>query len=125
MQSAPLPEDEPSRLKELHEYEILDSSPEEGFDNLAKLASQICGTPIALVSLVDAKRQWFKAKVGIDASETPRDVAFCAHAIRGSDLFVVQDATQDERFADNPLVAACQPTLEMSACSHSRNVRLL
>lgn len=106
MQNAPLPADESSRLAELHQYEILDTPPEEGFDNLAKLAAQICGTPIALISLVDAHRQWFKAKVGIDAPGTPRDIAFCAHAIHGQDLFVVPDATQDERFADNFLVAA-------------------
>ncbi len=106
MQSAPLPEDEPSRLKTLHEYKILDTTAEESFDNLVKLAAQICGTPIALVSLVDAHRQWFKARVGIEAPETPRDIAFCAHAIHGQDLFVVPDTTEDERFADNPLVTA-------------------
>lgn len=106
MQSAPLPEDEPSRLQALREYGILDSPPDEGFDNLAKLAAQICETPIALVSLVDAHRQWFKARMGIETPETPRDIAFCAHAIHGQDLFVVPDTTKDERFADNPLVAA-------------------
>lgn len=106
MLSAPLPENEASRLRDLHQYQVLDTPPEEAFDDLTKLAAQICGTRIALVSLVDAHRQWFKAKVGIEALETPRDMAFCAHAIHGTDLFVVPDATQDERFADNPLVAA-------------------
>ncbi|MDH5741156.1 MAG: GAF domain-containing protein, partial [Nitrospira sp.] len=106
MQSAPLPENEAARLAALQQYEILDTPADEGFDNLTKLAAQICGTPIALVSLVDAHRQWFKARVGIDAPETPRGMAFCAHAIHGNDLLVVPDATQDERFADNPLVTA-------------------
>jgi PAS domain S-box-containing protein len=106
MQSAPLPENEASRLAALQHYEILDTPAEEGFDDLTQLAAQICGTPIALVSFVDAHRQWFKARVGIDVSETPRNIALCAHAIHSSDLFVVPDATQDERFADNPLVAA-------------------
>ncbi|MBH0205148.1 MAG: PAS domain-containing protein [Nitrospira sp.] len=106
MLSAPLPENEASRLRDLDQYQVLDTPPEEAFDDLTKLAAQICGTRIALVSLVDAHRQWFKAKVGIEALETPRDMAFCAHAIHGTDLFVVPDATQDERFADNPLVAA-------------------
>ncbi len=106
MQSAPLPENEASRLSDLHQYQVLDTPPEEAFDELTALAAQICGTPIALVSLVDTHRQWFKAKVGIEAQETSRDMAFCAHAIHGNDLFVIPDATQDNRFADNPLVAA-------------------
>ncbi len=105
MQSAPLPENEASRLRDLHQYHVLDTPPETAFNDLTALAAQICGTPIALVSLIDAHRQWFKAKVGIDAQETPRDIAFCAHAIHGNDLFVVPDATQDRRFAGNPLVA--------------------
>ncbi len=99
-----IPEHEAARLAELEQYEILDTPPEEAFDGLTRLAAQICGTPIALVSLIDTNRQWFKAKVGIDAPETPRDIAFCAHAIHQSDLLIVPDTAQDPRFADNPLV---------------------
>jgi PAS domain S-box-containing protein len=106
VQPAPLPENEASRLAALRQYEILDTPPEAAFDDLTTLAAQICGTPIALVSLIDAHRQWFKAKVGIEAQETSRDIAFCAHTIHGGDLFVVADATHDARFSDNPLVTA-------------------
>jgi len=106
MLSAPLPENESSRLAELQQYTVLDTPPETAFDELTALAAQICGTPIALVSLIDAHRQWFKAKVGIEAQETSRDLAFCAHAIHGNDLFVVPDTAQDTRFADNSLVTA-------------------
>jgi PAS domain S-box-containing protein len=103
---APLPNNEEARLKALHEYAILDTDPEKAFDDLTRLASQICETPIAVVSLVDSDRQWFKSKVGLDASETSRDVAFCAHTILQPDLFVVPDAEQDMRFSNNPLVTS-------------------
>jgi diguanylate cyclase (GGDEF)-like protein len=105
MHAAPLPPDEPQRLEALGRFQVLDTLPEQEYDDIALMAAQICGTPIALVSLVDADRQWFKARVGLAAAETPRDVAFCAHAIlEPARLFVVPDAALDPRFADNPLV---------------------
>jgi PAS domain S-box-containing protein len=95
---------ETDRLAALQAYEVLDSPAEPDFDELALLAARICETPIALVTLVDEERQWFKARVGLDISETPRHLAFCHYAIQQADLFVVPDATEDPRFADNPLV---------------------
>jgi signal transduction histidine kinase len=101
---ATLPHDEQGRLAALRETQVLDTRPEGDFNDIALLASQICATPVSLVCLVDADRQWFKAKVGVDLSETHRDESFCAHAIHGHDLLEVPDATVDHRFSDNPLV---------------------
>jgi PAS domain S-box-containing protein len=105
MLSAPLHPDEPARLQALRQLGVLDTPAEPAFDALVRAASLLCEAPISLISLVDADRQWFKANTGLpEASETPRDLAFCAHGILGTDVFEVNDATQDERFADNPLV---------------------
>ena len=95
---------ESHRLHTLQLYRILDTETERTFDNLAKLASSICEVPISVVSFVDDKRQWFKAKVGLTITETPKDQAFCAHAIQDDKVMIVEDATRDERFANNPLV---------------------
>ncbi len=96
--------DEARRLDVLREYAILDTLPEQALDDLTALAAQICGTPIALISLVAEHRQWFKARIGLETSETPRDISFCGHGVQQQDLFIVPDASRDERFADNPLV---------------------
>ena len=98
--------DESARLAELRKYRILDTDPERAFDDLTMLASHICGTPIALISLIDADRQWFKSRVGLSISETSRSVSFCTHAIKQRELYVVADARDNDTFRNNPYVVA-------------------
>jgi len=103
----PIPENENRRLRALADYNIMDSLPEQAYDDFTKLASAICNTPIALITLLDDKRQWFKSNIGLDVNQTPRSQAFCAHAIMDTnEVMIVEDATVDERFAFNPLVTA-------------------
>lgn len=111
---APLPANEAHRLEQLRLLRILDTEAESAFDDLVQLAAAVCNAPIALLSLVDGSRQWFKSKVGLEACSTPRDAAFCAHAILSNDLLVVPDAKQDPRFANSPLVIG-QPGIRFYA----------
>ncbi|MBX7150155.1 PAS domain S-box protein [bacterium] len=100
----PKPRNESQRLESLYRYKILDTDPEQRFDDLAYLASFICNAPVAMINFIDAERQWVKSKIGTDIRETIRDAAFCAHTILQNDLMIVTDATKDERFANNPYV---------------------
>lgn len=100
----PIPKNEVRRLKVLWQYDVLDTVPEAVFDELTSLAALICDAPIALITLIDENRQWFKSKVGVNLNETPRDISFCAHAIVKQDLMIVPNATKDKRFKNNPLV---------------------
>jgi GAF domain-containing protein len=103
----PIPENEGRRLNTLGEYEIMDTLPEQAYDDFTRLASIICNTPIALITLLDDHRQWFKSKIGLETNETPREQAFCAFAIMNpDDIMVVKDAAIDERFVNNPLVTS-------------------
>ena len=105
MKTPDIPPDEDARLAELRSLNVLDTIAEERFDRLTRMAKRLFGVDVALVSLVDESRQWFKSCAGMELSETPRDISFCGHAILGDGAFVIPDALQDERFADNPLVA--------------------
>ena len=100
----PLPDDEEQRLALLRACNIMDTPAEAAFDDVARLAADLCGTEIALITLVDAEWQWFKARVGVDRTDTPRDLSFCGHCITGASAMVVPDTHLDPRFADNPLV---------------------
>lgn len=102
----PVPEDEALRLAALAATRLVDSAPEERFDRIVRLASKVTGSPIALISMLTARRQWFKARVGMSAQQTPREWAFCTHAILQDGPFIVEDALSDERFSGNPLVLA-------------------
>jgi GAF domain-containing protein len=100
----PIPGNEQQRLTLLHDLLLLDTPPERRLDRIVEFAASEFDVPICLISLVDTERQWFKARVGLDVRETPRDISFCAHALASEEVLLVEDALQDPRFHDNPLV---------------------
>jgi GAF domain-containing protein len=106
MISPEIPINETKRLKKLYSYQILDTPSESDYDELVQLASQICNVPISLITLVDKHRQWFKPSVGLEVSETTREVSFCGHAINENNLFIVENASKDKRFLNNPFVTS-------------------
>jgi len=101
---APIPKNEEKRLEALRRFQILESKSEQIFDDITFLASYVCEAPIALISLIDSNRQWFKSRIGIEVTETPRDISFCGHAILDQKTMIVQDTLEDDRFSNNPLV---------------------
>lgn len=111
---AKAPTQEAARLEALRQYRILDTPSEQSYDDITAIAAFICDVPIALISLVDADRQWFKSKIGLEVSETSRDVSFCAHAILDQRIMIINDAIHDARFVDNPLVT-CVPGIRFYA----------
>ena len=104
MKTPEIPPNEVARLQTLRSFDILDTPQEERFDRLTRMARRLFDVPITLVSLVDKDRQWFKSRIGLPVSETPRDISFCGHSILGEEVFIIPDASSDERFQDNPLV---------------------
>ena len=104
MTKPPVPSNEQERLEILRQYQILDTAAEQAFDDITKLAADVCQTPFSFLTFIDQDRQWFKSNVGLPVRETSRDIAFCAHAILQDDLFIVPDTLTDERFSQNPLV---------------------
>lgn len=106
LETVPIIENDSKRVATLHRYCILDTSPEQAFDDLTRLVSIVCKTPSAMITFIDSERQWFKSHLGVEADEIPRQLSFCAHTIAQHDVFIVEDAEKDERFAGNPLVSS-------------------
>lgn len=122
MTPAPIPADEADRLTALRELLLLDTPPEERYDRLVRFAAEQLNVPIALLTLVDDQRQWFKSRVGLEVAETARDISFCGHAIMNSELFVIEDASVDPRFFDNPLVTG-EPNIRFYAGAPLQDIR--